>query len=158
MTASCTCCRIQWSAKCLVFSCKILSYVEITHRISGLQCDPQEHTMNEKFLGKKEGRKKEGKNSVHFWLRQVCICETWGLHSNEDSAVFWDVTPCSDVVGYQCWITLKMEAAWSSEMLVSYQITTWCQNPENHDLTSVCFWMMASWEFSIYNPFAWSMD
>jgi len=27
-------------------------------------------------------------------------------------------------------ITLKMEAAWSSKMLVSYQNTTWHQNPD----------------------------
>jgi len=30
--------------------------------------------------------------------------------------------------------TLKMEPALSSEMLVSYHITTWCNNPEDYDL------------------------
>jgi hypothetical protein len=47
--------------------------------------------------------------------------------------VFWVVTPCSVVVGYQCFrgpcclhlhFTIKMEAARSSETMVSYHNTT----------------------------------
>jgi len=45
--------------------------------------------------------------------------------------VFWVVTECSDVVGYQH-LTLKMQAAQSSELLLSYN-TTWHHNP--HDLS-----------------------
>jgi hypothetical protein len=44
--------------------------------------------------------------------------------------VFRVLTPCSDVVGY---LALKMEAARSSETLVSYHITTRRQNAEHHD-------------------------
>jgi hypothetical protein len=57
--------------------------------------------------------------------------------------VFWVVTPCSVVVEYQrfrdtCCVylhfTLKMEAALSSETMVSYYNTTWRHNPEDLDL------------------------
>jgi len=64
--------------------------------------------------------------------------------------VFWVMTPCSDVVGYQnfggsCCLhiqgemtsfhfTLKTETARPTETLVSYHITTWCHNPEDRDL------------------------
>jgi hypothetical protein len=57
--------------------------------------------------------------------------------------VFWVLTPCSDVVGYQIFRgpyylqlqgEVKMEAARSSETLVSYPITTQYQNPEEHNL------------------------
>jgi hypothetical protein len=49
--------------------------------------------------------------------------------------VFWIMTPYSDDVGYQrlgglCF-TLKMEAAKSSETLVSYHITTRYHKPEH---------------------------
>jgi hypothetical protein len=57
--------------------------------------------------------------------------------------LFWVVTPCRDVVGYQSvggfatsiiWEKLlKVEAVRFSETLVSY-ITTWHRNPEDHDL------------------------
>jgi hypothetical protein len=46
---------------------------------------------------------------------------------------FWVVTPRSDLVGYQHF-TLNMEAAWTSETIVSYYNTTWHHNPEELDL------------------------
>jgi len=46
--------------------------------------------------------------------------------------VFWVVTPCSEMVGYQRF-TLKMESVWDSETSVSYN-TTRRHNPEDLDL------------------------
>jgi hypothetical protein len=57
--------------------------------------------------------------------------------------VFWAVTPCDAAVGYQCFrglccphlhFTLKMDAAWSSVMVVSYCNITCHHNPEDLDL------------------------
>jgi len=64
--------------------------------------------------------------------------------------VFWIVTMCYDV-GYQCFrvpcclhlhFTLKMEAAQSAEMLVTYHIMTQCHNPEDSNLILLLFHML----------------
>jgi len=55
--------------------------------------------------------------------------------------VFWIMTLCSDVVGYQCfggscYFTPKMEAAWPSKTLVFNHITTLHHNLEDHNMNS----------------------
>jgi len=62
--------------------------------------------------------------------------------------VFWVVTPCSVVVGYQrfrgscclhlLYFTLKMEAARSSETMVSYHNTTRRHSPEELETFLLC--------------------
>jgi len=54
--------------------------------------------------------------------------------------VFWVVMPCDVMVGYQCFrghcchFNLKMEAAQTSENLVSCHNNTQCCNPEDLNL------------------------
>jgi hypothetical protein len=58
-------------------------------------------------------------------------------------AVFWIVTPSSDVLQYRrfgglCYLhlhfTLRIETVWSSETLISYHNITWRHKPYDHDL------------------------
>jgi hypothetical protein len=44
-------------------------------------------------------------------------------------ASYYITTQCRNSKDY---FTLKLEATWSSEMLVSYRITTRCHNPKDH--------------------------
>jgi hypothetical protein len=44
----------------------------------------------------------------------------------------WIMTPCSVV-------TLKKEATWSSETMVTYRNTTWRYDPEDLGFKIVCF-------------------
>jgi hypothetical protein len=78
-------------------------------------------------------------------LKNTAEYEAWDFHSDEDSSC--SLLACSTMWWY-CRIpifertmllqssgwSLKMEAAWSTEMWVSYYTTTHCYNPEDSDL------------------------
>jgi hypothetical protein len=62
--------------------------------------------------------------------------------------VFWAVTPCGGVDDF----TLKMEAAWSSEMLVSYHIITHSYNPQDYMNSSfTVFFLLSKFAELVYN-------
>jgi len=48
--------------------------------------------------------------------------------------VIYVVTPYDNAARYQYHFTLKIEAAWFSERLVSYYNSTWHHSPEDHNL------------------------
>jgi hypothetical protein len=54
-------------------------------------------------------------------------------HRNIQVVVFCVVTLCSDIIMLlpSSYLTLKMDAQWCFETLVSYHITTWRRNPED---------------------------
>jgi len=55
-------------------------------------------------------------------------CDIWGLHSDE-------ISSCS-LVGCNTIPRVKVESACPSEMLVSYHITKWHYNSEDHNLNA----------------------
>jgi hypothetical protein len=62
-----------------------------------------------------------------FWLEIFMVMK---IHF----VIFWVLTTCSAVVGYQCFrvpCCLCLQTAWSSETLVSYPITLLCHKTED---------------------------
>jgi len=71
---------------------------------------------------------------------QLQVCKIWGFHGDEDSnsgVLGYDTTQwCGRIPMFQRTMlppSSGWKAAWLSEMLVSYHITTWWNNAE-HDL------------------------
>jgi len=67
--------------------------------------------------------------TYHVTLRNVMIC-SWQYRSLPGIGLLCNLR--YDI------FTLKMEAAWSSETLISDHNCTWCQSPEDHDLKFHC--------------------
>jgi hypothetical protein len=93
---------------------------------------------------------------VHFFLRDFWFSRRWRFR--------WDVTPRSVVVGHQSFggplylhhhFILKMEAAWSSETVVSYDNSAWRHNPQDLDFLAKNIWKETlKWylEYYTYSP------
>jgi len=66
-------------------------------------------------------------------LNGMCVLSNVGLPALTGNAAYIYATLPSTIH-----FTLKMEAARPSKTLVSCHITTWCHNPEDHDLKHYC--------------------
>jgi len=110
---------------------------------------------NDSFCRFQYKKKNSDPSYVRFWSYVWGVMLTQSVHV----MVFWAEMPCSDVVGCQhfggpcCfYLTLKMETAISSESLISYHITTWHHNPEDHNLNLYCHENLKSWTTDGVDP------